>query len=759
MTMTQPTRLAVVFVLAAVMAALVAVASAAAAPIPRTTNLISQPTGVPDPFSDGSFLAGVSVDGSRVFLETAQKLTADDLDAGRDDIYERAGGVTTLISKPTGVPDPDTGDSTTQNVSADGSRVLFTTSQKLTTDDLDAGRTDIYERAGGVTTLISKPTGVSDPDTANVSAVNGASADGTRVFFQTTQKLTADDDDTGRQDLYERSGGVTTLVSKPTGVADPDTGAAGFWRASDDGTRVFFTTAQKMVTTDLDTNRIDLYERAGGTTTLVSQPTGVADPDTDQVATAPPQGDVSADGTRVFFSTTQKLTADDLDSTRTDVYERAAGTTTLVTGPTGVADPNTATAVFEGISADGSRVFFTTSQKLTTTDLDLGWVDVYERAGGSTTLVSQPTGVSDPDTGDATFRDVSTDGSRAVFETAQKLVTEDADAAQVDVYERAAGTTTLLSQPSGVADPDSGGAVFGEASLDGSRVFFETDQKLTADDGDTDRIDIYERAEGITSLITKAAGIADPDSADAEFAGLGPVPEVSADGSRVFFETSQKHHPGDLDAGLFDDYMAAEDTTAPQTSITGGPSGTTGDSTPGFSFAASELGMSFQCKVDGGAFAPCSSPRTLGPLADGPHSFQVRAIDPAGNIDASPAQRAFTVVTGSPFVPIGPDTLAPLGRLSGKRTQKLGKSVAVTVSCPDEACRAVATGNLKLKRATKSIRKGGKATLKLKLSKKARRAIRRALRKRRKVRAKLKVTVTDAARNSRVLRRTVRLKR
>src|SRR5687768_3506043 len=109
MTMKEPTRFAVVFVLAAAMAVLVAVAPAAAAPIPRTTNLISQPTGVPDPFAAHSFLAGASADGSRVFFETAQKLTADDLDAGGFDIYERAGGVTTLISKPTGVPDPDTG--------------------------------------------------------------------------------------------------------------------------------------------------------------------------------------------------------------------------------------------------------------------------------------------------------------------------------------------------------------------------------------------------------------------------------------------------------------------------------------------------------------------------------------------------------------------------------------------------------------------------------------------------------------------------
>ena len=70
----------------------------------------------------------------------------------------------------------------------------------------------------------------------------------------------------------------------------------------------------------------------------------------------------------------------------------------------------------------------------------------------------------------------------------------------------------------------------------------------------------------------------------------------------------------------------------------------TGDATPTFEFSASEPGSSFECRLDAGAFEACSSPSTLGLLTDGPHGFRVRSRDLAGNVDASPAGRDFTVV-------------------------------------------------------------------------------------------------------------------
>ena len=95
------------------------------------------------------------------------------------------------------------------------------------------------------------------------------------------------------------------------------------------------------------------------------------------------------------------------------------------------------------------------------------------------------------------------------------------------------------------------------------------------------------------------------------------------------------------------------DTVAPETSITSGPSGVTSDPTPTFAFSSSEPDSSFECRTDGGTFVGCSSPLTTVSLGAGAHTFQVRATDQAGNTDASPAARSFTV---NPPGPPPPDT-------------------------------------------------------------------------------------------------------
>jgi hypothetical protein len=95
------------------------------------------------------------------------------------------------------------------------------------------------------------------------------------------------------------------------------------------------------------------------------------------------------------------------------------------------------------------------------------------------------------------------------------------------------------------------------------------------------------------------------------------------------------------------------DVTPPDTIIDTGPSGATSNSTSSFGFHSTEAKSSFECSVDTGtpAFVPCSGPgdtHTTAPLADGSYTFRVRATDPHGNIDPSPATRAFTVDTGLP---------------------------------------------------------------------------------------------------------------
>ena len=93
------------------------------------------------------------------------------------------------------------------------------------------------------------------------------------------------------------------------------------------------------------------------------------------------------------------------------------------------------------------------------------------------------------------------------------------------------------------------------------------------------------------------------------------------------------------------------DTVAPDTAITSGPNGLTADSSPEFGFSAADA-SSFECRVDGGAFAACTSPRSLAGLGDGAHTFEVRAADAAGNVDATPASRSFEIDATAPTAKI-----------------------------------------------------------------------------------------------------------
>ncbi len=85
-----------------------------------------------------------------------------------------------------------------------------------------------------------------------------------------------------------------------------------------------------------------------------------------------------------------------------------------------------------------------------------------------------------------------------------------------------------------------------------------------------------------------------------------------------------------------------EDSTAPQTQVDSGPQGPTNDPTPSFGFSATGGAQSYECRFDSASFGPCSGPgdtHTASPqLADGAHTFEVRATDSAQNTDPDPGQ-------------------------------------------------------------------------------------------------------------------------
>jgi hypothetical protein len=95
------------------------------------------------------------------------------------------------------------------------------------------------------------------------------------------------------------------------------------------------------------------------------------------------------------------------------------------------------------------------------------------------------------------------------------------------------------------------------------------------------------------------------------------------------------------------------DRTGPVTapSINSGPSGLVASTSASFAFSSSESGVSgYQCSLDGGTFAACTTPKAYSGLAQGARSFQVRAVDALGNPGPS-APRSWTVDTVAPAPP------------------------------------------------------------------------------------------------------------
>jgi hypothetical protein len=78
------------------------------------------------------------------------------------------------------------------------------------------------------------------------------------------------------------------------------------------------------------------------------------------------------------------------------------------------------------------------------------------------------------------------------------------------------------------------------------------------------------------------------------------------------------------------------DATSPETTLGARPRSRTTALSARFTFSASEQ-AAFQCKLDAGAFAACTSPKTYARLRRSAHTFQVRAVDAVGNVDPTPA--------------------------------------------------------------------------------------------------------------------------
>ncbi len=85
------------------------------------------------------------------------------------------------------------------------------------------------------------------------------------------------------------------------------------------------------------------------------------------------------------------------------------------------------------------------------------------------------------------------------------------------------------------------------------------------------------------------------------------------------------------------------DFVPPNTRLTKGPKASTTARKAAFKFNSTEANSTFQCKLDKGGYKSCTSGKSYKNLKKGKHTFRVRAIDKAGNVDATPIAKTWRI--------------------------------------------------------------------------------------------------------------------
>jgi hypothetical protein len=90
------------------------------------------------------------------------------------------------------------------------------------------------------------------------------------------------------------------------------------------------------------------------------------------------------------------------------------------------------------------------------------------------------------------------------------------------------------------------------------------------------------------------------------------------------------------------------DTVSPETTIESGPSGMVASAKASFDFTGRDDltdvdDLRFECKIDAAKYKFCNPQKDYTELSNGEHTFSVRAMDVAGNVDETPARRTWTV--------------------------------------------------------------------------------------------------------------------
>jgi len=403
-----------------------------------------------------------SADGTHFVFGSTSQFEPDGNNNGDVSIYDRnlSTGQTHVVSKTPGEATMTGPGIAELDISSDGSRILI--GQLVGTDAKGNSYYHLYMDIGD-----SNKTVDLTPGTIHGVLYDGMSADGSKVFFTTSDPLTTatnQDTDTSA-DIYQAevsAAGALTLTRVSTGQGgsagntDSCTPASN-WNAvsggpncnavaigggggvaSGDGTIYFFSPELLDGSSKGTAGQPNLYvARPGSTpsyvTTLETDNPAVID--AVQAAGSRRTGDfqVNPSGNDAVFTTKLPLKSDYNNAGHTEIYryDAVAGQLACAScNPTSADATGDASLAENGLSlSNDGRVFFDSTDALAPRDLD-GKIDVYEWSNGKVGLIS--TGTS---TFDAKLLSASTDGTDVFFFTRDTLVNQDENGTLPKLYD------------------------------------------------------------------------------------------------------------------------------------------------------------------------------------------------------------------------------------------------------------------------------------------------------------------------------------
>ncbi len=397
---------------------------------------------------DPAGFSGASGDLSHIVFSTREKLvpTHDAVRQVGSGLYDRTGGRAIPVDvRNDGSPlsacgvslaNPGGDDRLTSPVSVDGQVIVFVQGayDSLPGCRIVEGGGQLYARVGHRRTVLLSESRRTTPDARVAPRYMGATEDGSRVFFATTERLT--DDATTGGGLYEYDLGpvlrgeatkghtrfLSPSITSAAAAIEPNAGIA----FSDDGSRVYFV-ARGVLAPGADPSGVvlKLYVTEAGAVRLVGTWRHAPSTAIGAVASSSPNGSQFAfvDGTPGEIK----------------LFGLADGSITCVSCP-----PDAAPATDTGFGRNGrsrpaslgqnrhvtddGRVYFETAHALASRDTN-GKVDVYEYVDGDRRLISSGTNPYD-----SRFAGISPDARDVFFFTNESLVAEDVDRGDQDVY-------------------------------------------------------------------------------------------------------------------------------------------------------------------------------------------------------------------------------------------------------------------------------------------------------------------------------------